>query len=80
MKDSLDVQIGKVVRSEVGSLEGASDVLVLRIEQKPLVEDHPDHKPAVAVFILDRTAADSLRCQLGEALARINVNKFRIEH
>jgi hypothetical protein len=51
-------------------MEGAAEVVVMRVETQPLADDPSDGKPRVSVLILNRIQAHRLRKQLTAAIAK----------
>lgn len=80
MDNRLDTQIGRVVRTEVGTLAGTTDAVIVRIESVPLADDPPIAKARVDVFILNRAQAAGLQDQLAEALGRFGATWTHIAH
>lgn len=64
MREASGNTISRVVRTEVATLSGASDAVIVRVEHTPLADVHPDDKPSVMVFILDQAQAVTLEGQL----------------
>lgn len=79
MNGPWDAQIRRVMRAEVGTLAGATEALIFRVESVPLANAQPDCKPGVVVFVLDMTQADSLQRQLIDTLKNRFSSGFRTE-
>lgn len=80
MPGSLDAQISSVVRSEVGTLTGTTDAVIIRIEVVPLADEHPSDRPSVEVLILDKAKATRLHTQLLDALSRFTSAPACVAH
>ncbi len=79
MNGPWDAQIRRVMRGEVGTLAGATEALIFRVESVPLASVLPERKPSVVVFVLDMKQADSLQRQLTDTLKNRFPNGFRTE-
>lgn len=70
MMSPQNAQLARLVNSEVGTMERATEVVIMRVETEPLTDDQPHGEHDALVLILSRSQADRLRQQLSEAVAR----------
>ncbi|MNW98942.1 hypothetical protein D3C86_284110 [compost metagenome] len=80
MREASRNTISRVVRTEVGTLAGASDAVIVRVEHLPLADAHPDEKAGVMVFILDQAQAANLEGQLVSSFNLLASKPFGVGH
>lgn len=68
--------IRRVIRTEVATLSGESEAVIVRVEHIPLADAHPDERPGVMVFVLDQEQAVILEEQLVDSFGALTSRDF----
>jgi len=80
MKKNPDAIIARAVYLEVGILDGALNVIIMRIQHVSLAVDDPEETHRISVLLLDRDQAEELEQQLADALGGFGSNLPRTGH